>query len=696
MKNYLESNAEVIQRDESGFFKLEKDKEAVVQFLQEAEQKTKVFASSEERILWLVNNDYYYRELLEEYTMEQILEVERIAYSLPHVWESFMSVSKFYSGYALKTNDKSEYLEDLYTHNAIVALNLANGDFNKAKKYVSAMMRGYQPATPTYQNAGRARRGELVSCFLLETDDSLNSMNFVESTSSQLSKGGGGVSINGSNIRSAGEDIKGIKGAASGIVPFMKVLDDKFIHINQLGQRDGAGAFYYNVFGKDSTAFLDTKKISADDLTRIHKLSLGLIIPDKFVELVFNDEDLYFFGAHSIFKEYGLKFEDVDFDSMYTELIQNPNIDKVKSPLNARAFLNKIMVTLIESGYPYMFFEGNANRLHPLRKIGRVKFTNLCTEIMQLSELSVITDYGQEDEINRDISCNLGSVNIRTAMKNKNPKELIFAGMDMLTSVSDMSDIQNAPTVNKANRELHSVGLGYMNLHGYLAENKVMYGSPESIEFVHAWGAMFDYYTLLRSCQIAMEKNETFLGCEHSDYADGSYFDKYMENDYNPTSPKIKALFEGIALPGKEEWEEAKRLVMKYGLYHAYRQAIAPTQSIGYVQNSTQSIMPAVAAVETRTYRDSKTYFPMPGLSPQNMFFYKSAYDFDQKKIVDVVAAAQVHVDQGISCTIFVNDDISTERLAHIYMYAHYRELKSIYYIRTRNTQEEGCISCAM
>ncbi|PPK06575.1 ribonucleotide-diphosphate reductase subunit alpha, partial [Staphylococcus aureus] len=246
-----------------------------------------------------------------------------------------------FKDYALKTNDKQQYLEDYKEHVIIVSLYLAKGDVNKAKQLISAMIeQRYQPATPTFLNAGRARRGELVSCFLLEVDDSLNSINYIDSTAKQLSKIGGGVAINLSKLRARGEAIKGIKGVAKGVLPVAKALEGGFSYADQLGQRPGAGAVYLNIFHYDVLEFLDTKKVNADEDLRLSTISTGLIVPSKFFDLAKEGKDFFMFAPHTVEREYGLTLDDLNIDEMYDELVANPNI--MKKSKDARAMLNLI------------------------------------------------------------------------------------------------------------------------------------------------------------------------------------------------------------------------------------------------------------------------------------------------------------------------------------------------------------------
>lgn len=677
-----------------GFYQLEKDKLAVEEFQKEVVEKYYPFETHEQRMMWLIDNGYYIN-FLDMYDMFFIVELTKHIYSYEFKFQSYMAISKFYQSYALKTNDKKYYLETYEERIVACALYLAQGDTDYAWKLAESMIKQeYQPATPTFMNTGKARGGEMVSCFLLEMDDSLNSINYNMNTMGQLSKIGGGVACNLSKLRARGEAIKEVEGASSGIVPVMKLMEDTFSYVNQLGQRAGAGVAYLNIFHWDIEEFLSTKKISGDEKSRLQTLSIGVVIPDKFVELARENKPMYVFAPYTVYKQYGEHLDDLDIDKVYDDLVANPNVKKRQ--LDPRQLLTNIARTQFESGYPYIMYRSNANKVHALKELGDIKISNLCCEIMQLQETSEINDYGVEDVIKRDISCNLGSLNITNVMENKSIEQSVKTAMKALTSVSDMSNIANAPGVRKANEELHAVGLGAMNLHGYLAKNKIAYESKYAKDFVRTFFMMVNFYSILASVEIAMEKKEVFKGFYESEYANGNYFKKYLENDYAPTTKKVHKLFEGINIPTQKDWEKLAVLVSRHGMYHAYRLAIAPTQSIGYVQNATPSIAPIVSTVETRTYGDSTTYYPMPYLSKNNFFFYQSAYDMDMMKVIDLFAEAQEHIDQGISLVLYVDSETPTSQLVRYYMYAHHKGLKSLYYTRTRLLSATECESCSV
>ncbi|WDF69037.1 class 1b ribonucleoside-diphosphate reductase subunit alpha [Sphingobacterium oryzagri] len=693
-KNWILLNNEImIKHDDE--YSLHKDKEAVrAYFLEYVNKNTVFFYTLKEKVDYLIENDYYIN-FYEWFTFEQIEEVYSFVYAKKFRFQSFMAAFKFFQSYALRDDSGEKFLERYEDRIVAVSLFLARQEgVQKAIEYAEVMInQEYQPATPTFLNAGKKRSGELVSCFLDEIGDNLNGIGYAVDSAMKLSSIGGGVSFNISKIRARGEAIKGVEGRAGGVLPIMKIMEDTFSYANQLGQRPGAGAVYLNIFHSDIEEFLDCKKINVDEKVRIKSLSIGIIVPDKFMELAEKDEACYLIYPHTVMQEYGQYLDELDMDKMYDELITNPNVKKKK--INARHLLVRIAQTQKESGYPYIFFKENTNKAHALNGLGKVKFSNLCTEIMQVSEVSDINIYGQEDTIRYGISCNLGSLNVATVMDNKRIKETVKTAMRALTVVTDITNIDMVPSIAKANRELHSVGLGAMNLHGFLAKSFIMYESTEALDFANTFFMMMNYYSLEASMEIAKERSATFTGFEKSAYADGTYFDRYTEREYQPKMDKIKELFEGIYIPTSQDWENLKAQVKEHGLYHAYRLAIAPNQSTSYIMNATASVMPVVDIIEVREYGDSTTYYPMPYLTNDNYFYFKSAYDMDQFKVLKLISVIQRHIDQGVSTILHTNSKDSTRDLAKYYIYAHKLGLKSLYYTRTRKSTVEECISCS-
>lgn len=695
MKTYLKLNNDVLNRYSStGQLELEKDREATRRyFLEYVNVRLRYFIDVEEKIRYLVDEGYYEREFIELYDMDFIKKLYKKAYDYNFRFPSFMSASKFYDSYALKSRDGEEILEKYEDRIVIIALYLAQGDRTLAERAVEAMMEAYQPATPTALNSGKRARGELVSCFKLSMDDSMNSIAENIGYCLELSRLGGGVGVNLTDLRPLGDPIKGILNRASGVIPVAKLLENAFSYSNQLGQRNGSGVVYLNIFHGDIENFISSKKPNADDKIRLATLSTGIIIPSIFFELMKRDKDIVLFSPYDIYKEYGKRMSEISISEMYYELLDNPNIRKIKR-LNARRLYTEVKKAQFESGYPFEIFDDNVNDVHPLKNIGRVKMSNLCTEILQVQETSVITDQGEPNEYGLDVSCNLGSIDIHAASKTDDFGQLVDTAMRLLTNVSQMTYIQNVPSIAKANKIMHSVGLGAMNLHGHLVTQGILYGSKDSVDFIDCFMEAMNYYSLKTSMEIAKERGETFHRFEESEYASGAYFKQYVEKEEKELSPVVLNALGKVPIITKQMWQKLKEEVMEHGLFHSYRLAIAPTGSISYIRSCTASIAPCTERVEVRDYADSRTIYPMPHLNNDNAHLYVEAYDVNAYDLIDLYAAAQKHVDQGISMTLYVTDAWTTEQLAKIYIYAWLRGIKSVYYVRQRLQTLEECVAC--
>lgn len=674
---------------------ISKDKEAAHSFfINHVNKKTRFYHSLDEKIEYLTENDYIEPDFLEAYTKEQIHKVFEYAYAQKFRFPTYMGAFKFYNDYALKSRDNTEYLERYEDRLSFIALYHADGNFEKAMELIKSLIaQDFTPATPTLLNTGKAKRGEFVSCFLLEVNDSLNDIARASEFAMQLSKIGGGVSLHLSNLRAKGESIKGHPNAAKGVVGVAKLLDNAFRYADQMGQRQGAGAAYLNVFHADIEDFIYTKKLNADDDIRLKTLSLGVVIPDLFLKLAKEDKDMYLFYPHTVYDEYHKPFGDlaIHIDRYYDEWVENPNVRKKK--VNPRKILEMIAQVQGESGYPYIMYADNVNNVNPLNR--DVKYSNLCTEILQPSVVSTYADYDKRemDQIGQDISCNLASGHMTNMMNHKKIKETVFAAMDIMNSVSEKTDLTHIPGVAKGNRLMRSVGFGIMGHHGYIAEKKIHFGSKEDLELIDIFFNAINYWSLVHSMNKAKETGLKFDGFEYSDYADGSYFDG--RGEIKPTLDKVIPLFEGIDLPTNEDWAKLKEDVMKYGLYNSNRLAVAPNGSIGYVMSATPSITPIKQLIEERTYGNSKTYFPAPSIE-KNSFMYQTAYEMNKYKIIDVVATAQKHVDQGISFELCITSDLTTRDLQKFYLYAHYQGIKTLYYTRTQKLKVTECEACAI
>ncbi|MFI6365906.1 class 1b ribonucleoside-diphosphate reductase subunit alpha [Nocardia sp. NPDC050630] len=685
-----------------GKIQFDKDREAAHQyFLQHVNQNTVFFHNLDEKLDYLVDENYYEAEVLEQYSRAFIKSLFQQAYAKKFRFPTFLGAFKYYTSYTLKTFDGKRYLERFEDRVCMVALTLAAGDEVLASKLVDEIIDGrFQPATPTFLNSGKKQRGEPVSCFLLRIEDNMESIGRSINSALQLSKRGGGVALLLTNIREHGAPIKKIENQSSGVIPIMKLLEDSFSYANQLGARQGAGAVYLHAHHPDIYRFLDTKRENADEKIRIKTLSLGVVIPDITFELAKKNEDMYLFSPYDVERIYGVPFADINVTEKYYEMVDDKRIRKSK--IKAREFFQTIAELQFESGYPYIMFEDTVNRANPIA--GKITHSNLCSEILQVSTPSLFNDDLSYAKVGKDISCNLGSLNIAKTMDSPDFARTIEVAIRALTAVSDQTHIYSVPSIEQGNNESHAIGLGQMNLHGYLARERVRYGSEEGIDFTNIYFYTVVYHAIRASNVIAKERGAYFGGFPESKYASGEYFDKYTDQVWEPKTERVAQLFAdaGVHIPTQDDWRELKASVMEHGIYNQNLQAVPPTGSISYINHSTSSIHPVASKIEIRKEgKIGRVYYPAPYLTNDNLEYYEDAYEIGYEKIIDTYAAATQHVDQGLSLTLFFKDTATTRDLNRAQIYAWRKGIKTLYYIRLRQmalegTEVEGCVSCML
>ncbi|MCD2143816.1 class 1b ribonucleoside-diphosphate reductase subunit alpha [Gordonia paraffinivorans] len=700
--DYHALNAMLNLYDADGKIQFDKDREAARQyFLQHVNQNTVFFHDLDEKLDYLLEGNYYEPEVLEKYSREFVKELFGHAYKKKFRFPTFLGAFKYYTSYTLKTFDGKRYLERFEDRVCMVALTLADGDTALARDLVDEIIDGrFQPATPTFLNSGKKQRGEPVSCFLLRIEDNMESIGRAINSALQLSKRGGGVALLLSNIREHGAPIKKIENQSSGVIPIMKLLEDSFSYANQLGARQGAGAVYLHAHHPDILRFLDTKRENADEKIRIKTLSLGVVIPDITFHLAKANDDMYLFSPYDVERVYGVPFADVNVTERYHEMVEDRRIRKTK--INAREFFQTLAELQFESGYPYIMFEDTVNRSNPID--GKITHSNLCSEILQVSTPSTFNDDLSYSHVGKDISCNLGSLNIAKTMDSPDIGKTIEVAIRGLTAVSDQTAITSVPSIERGNNESHAIGLGQMNLHGFLARERIFYGSEEGIDFTNIYFYTVTFHAIRASNEIAKERGRAFAGFEKSKYASGEFFEKYLTQVWEPKTEKVRELFSrsGIHIPTQDDWRELKESVQRYGIYNQNLQAVPPTGSISYINHSTSSIHPVAAKIEIRKEgKIGRVYYPAPYMTNENLEYYQDAYEIGYEKIIDTYAAATQHVDQGLSLTLFFKDTATTRDVNRAQIYAWRKGIKTLYYIRLRQmalegTEVEGCVSCML
>ena len=712
MLTYNDLNAQ-LNMPVDGAINIRADRQAARAYhLEVINPHTRFFHTLEEKVRYMLDQELWNEATVEMYDFEKFKALFKRAHAHKFRFKTLLGAMKFYEGYALRESTQDEegrytttYLERFEDRVVMTAIHLSEGDYRQAQDLVDIIIDGrFQPATPTFLNAGRAKGGEMVSCFLLRVEDNMESIGRAVNSSLQLSKRGGGVGLLLTNLREMSAPIKNIPGTSSGVVPVMKMLEDAFSYANQLGQRQGAGAVYLNAHHPDIMTFLDTKRENADEKIRIKTLSLGVVIPDITFHLAKENKDMYLFSPYDVERIEGKPFADLSVTENYDKWVEDPRITKKK--IKARAFFRTLSELQFESGYPYVMFEDTANKFHTMKHAGRINMSNLCSEIQQLNTPSVLNDDLTYDTVGADISCNLGSLNVKKMLDLTRDEfvDTVQVAVRALTAVSTMTNIDSVPSVREGNNLSRAIGLGQMNLHGALAHHGLRYGSEEALKLWDNYMALVTWAAMCESAELAREIGETpyFDG---SEYATGEWWGR-VPKAHLERAESLEIL-PGLDAPDADDWNDLHLKISQYGMANAYLQTIPPTGSISYINNSTSSIHPIVNKVEVRKEgKVGRVYYPAPHMRSDNLHLYEDAYEIGPERVIDTYAVSQQWVDQSQSLTLFFPDTATTRDLDKARIYAWRKGIRTMYYVRLRQMALDGtgvtetgvseCASCLL
>lgn len=542
-------------------------------------------------------------------------------------------------------------------------------------------------ATPTLANAGKTH-GQLSSCFIDTVDDSLQSIYDSNTDIAKLSKNGGGIGVYMGKIRSRGSSIKGFKGMSSGVVPWIKQLNNTAVSVDQLGTRKGAIAVYLDVWHMDIEAFLDLKLNNGDDRMRAHDIFTGVSIPDYFMEQVASRGDWYLFDPHEVREVMGYSLEDFydeekgdgSWRKRYEECIQCEKLTKKKLP--AILIMKRIMISQLESGTPFMFYRDEVNRQNSNAHLGMIYCSNLCTEITQnqsptefLEEFTDENGYITKTYKPGDyVVCNLSSINLGKAVPDNVLERLIKIQVRMLDNVIDINTLPILQA-QLTNQKYRAIGLGTFGWHHLLAKKQIHWETEEAVEYADDLYEKIAFLTIKSSMELSVEKGSypAFIG---SKWSTGAYFD---EKGYVG-----------------EKWQELKAAVMEKGIRNGYLMAVAPNSTTAMIAGSTASIDPVFKPFYHEEKKDFKIPNTAPDLDHRTYDIYRrSAYIVDQRWSVKQNAVRQKHIDQSISFNFYVPHTIRASVLLDLHLQAWREGLKTTYYVRSTSTDVEECEWCS-
>ncbi|MBM7604255.1 ribonucleoside-diphosphate reductase alpha chain [Metabacillus crassostreae] len=642
----------------------------------------------------LVEKGLYHPKLLKEYSKEEIEQIG--SYIKPERDQLFTYIGIRTLADRYLTRDFSKSLYELPQERfIIIAMTLmANESKERRLELINqaywAMSNLYMTvATPTLSNAGKPI-GQLSSCFIDTIDDSLQGIFDSNTDIANLSKSGGGIGAYFGKIRSRGSDIKGFKGVSSGVIPWMKQLNNTAVSVDQLGQRKGAIAVYLDVWHKDIFSFLDSKLNNGDERMRTHDLFTGVCIPDLFMEQVEARADWYLFDPHEVRQVMGFSIEDYydeekgngSFRDKYWECVENEQLSKEKLP--AIDIMKRIMISQLEAGTPYMFYRDEVNRKNANSHVGMIYCSNLCTEITQNQSATTVEEQFTEDgkiitvKTPGDfVVCNLSSINLAKAVTNDALEKLIPIQVRMLDNVIDLNTIP-VLQAKLTNAKYRAIGLGTFGWHHLLALKELRWENDEAVNYADELYEKISYLTIRASMELSKEKG-SYSVFKGSDWETGRYFDK---REYTSNTSKL-------------DWDGLRQEVMEHGVRNGYLMAVAPNASTSIIAGSTASIDPIFQKVYSEEKKDYKIPVTVPDLNSTTTWYYKSAYFIDQQWSIKQNAARQRHIDQAISFNLYVQNTIKAKELLDLHLAAWNNGLKTTYYLRSTSSEIEECDSCA-
>ncbi|MER2006599.1 MAG: ribonucleoside-diphosphate reductase subunit alpha [Psychrobacillus sp.] len=648
-----------------------------------------VYTKFAENVRILSKKGIYNPSIMESYSNEELEQLGNLLVAKRDSLFTYIALKTLLDRYVAKDFNK-DIVELPQERWLVIAMTLMKDEkenrLEKIKEAYWAMSNLYMTvATPTLSNAGKPH-GQLSSCFIDTVDDSLQGIYDSNTDVATLSKFGGGIGVYMGKVRSRGSSIRGFVGASSGVLPWIKQLNNTAVSVDQLGQRQGAVAVYLDAWHKDIFTFLDLRLNNGDDRLRAHDIFTGICLPDLFMERVDAREEWHLFDPHEVRQVMGYSLEDFydekrgegSFREKYEECVNDQRLSR--ETVQAIDLMKRIMRSQLETGVPYMFYRDEVNRSNPNKHEGMVYSSNLCTEIFQNQSATTFESIQLEDDVivtrrkpGDFVVCNLSSINLGKAVPANVLERLINIQVRMLDNVIDLNMIP-VPQAERTNARYRGIGLGTFGWHHLLALKQIRWESEEAVELADKLYEKIAFLTIQASASLAKEKGAYPL-FEGSEWQTGAYFEKRQ--------------YEG------DEWNKLRRKVAEVGLRNGYLMAVAPNSSTSILAGSTASIDPIFQKTYAEEKKDYKIPVTVPDLNSETTWFYKSAYFIDQHWTVKQNAARQRHIDQGVSLNLYVQNTIKAKELLSLHLEAWKSGLKTTYYVRSTSIELIECESCS-
>lgn len=641
-----------------------------------------------------IKNGLYYKDFYKYYTEAEILEAGKHLSRETDFNYEYTTVVSFAKRYLLNPNKITKELpQEMYM---TVALFLAIPETKEKrldfalKIYEHCSKQRISLPTPTLLNA-RTNYHQLSSCFKINVDDDLRAIYHAIENMAQISKFGGGVGVYLGNIRARGSAIRGVFGMSGGVNPWIKVINDTAVAVNQLGSRLGAISVTLDIWHHDIYDFLDLQTETGDIRSKAFDIFPAISVPDLFMRRLQADEEISLFDPHEVEKYYGKKLQDhfgEEFDKLYIALEKDDRM-KMKKVVKAKELFKTFLKTVVETGMPYVFFRDTVNRFNPNKHAGNIYSTQLCTEICQNTSSSKYIEETIEDgkitiqyEPGDLVVCNLASLNIATVYEEETMQQVFPVVMRLLDNVITLNYYPIKEAERTATR-YRSVGLGYLGLAEYLAVNKLAYDTEAARTKVNELFSRYAYHTYRASIDLAKERG-TYPLYKGSEYDKGLLLGKtadwFMEHAAHKTA--WKTLFEDMK---------------KFGVRFAYHTAPAPNTSTAGVVGTTAALLPIYKKFFIETNLSAPTIRVAPKLSKENFWYYKEYINMDMTDVIDMIAVIYRWIDQSISFEWMIDPSrVSPAELYAYYMRSWEKEIKTVYYVRSLSGEiKDGCVSCS-
>ncbi len=644
------------------------------------------------KLKWLTAEELYGSYILESYSKEEIEQCESFIDRKRDSLLNYSGLDLLLSRYVIR-NHSNQPLEDPQEMFLGIAMHLAMKETENRLDWVKRFYDMLSTlkvtmATPTLANA-RKPYFQLSSCFIDTVPDSLDGIYRSLDNFARVSKFGGGMGLYFGKVRSSGSDIRGFKGAAGGVIRWIRLANDTAVAVDQLGVRQGAVAVYLDAWHKDIPEFLGLRTNNGDDRMKAHDVFPAICYPDLFWKKAKDDIEgnWHLMCPHEIERIKGYCLEDSFGEEWETKYLDCVNDNRIsKRTISVKDMLRLIIKSAVETGTPFTFNRDQVNAMNPNSHRGIIYCSNLCTEIAQ--NMDAIESVSQTiEEVNGEkvvvtvtrpgefVVCNLASLSLGNIdlSPEGDLEHITESAVRALDNVIDLNYFP-LPYAQINNEKYRPVGLGISGYHHMLAKEGIIWESEEHLSFVDNLFEKINLYAIRASKNIAAEKG-SYHYFPGSEWQTGEYFEK---RGYD-----------------SKQWQDLREEIAQYGIRNGYLMAIAPTSSTSIIGATTAGVDPIMNKFFLEEKKSGTLPRVAPDLSAETTWYYKNAHVVDQQWSVKAAGVRSRHIDQAQSMNLYITNEYTFRGVLNLYLLAWEKGVKTIYYIRSKSLEVEECESCS-